>query len=201
MQQNDHTQYQSGHANHMMSQQMSNHVQTGLMNASHLLENKSNLYEHIDYNGIKNSHQPVCNVIQIDGIQRQQGDLISSSTSSGSVKSPNDHGQAKYRRGSMIANSENEAHDLRVFSTAHGSRPSDLSERQRLTDGTECDARGAQQGGIDDERDDEDASQVDETTAFRRQSAPDEEQRTRQLSKRKRKQQRNRMHNNNQKIG
>ena len=201
--QNDHAmgQFGNNHSNYGVAQQLNhNNLINSNINSNPLIEPKANLYEHIDYNGGRMQAQ-TGRAMQVDSVHRQ-GDMISSSTSSGSMKSPQDgqivssNPSVKYRRGSLNPNgfSENEAHDLRVFSTALASRPTDAPEQQRLN-GTDADS---QSGQGDEDRDDD---LIDETTAFRRQSAPGDEQRTRQLSKRKRKQHRNRLHNNNQQIG
>ena len=196
--------HQVGQPNYMASQFQGNNLVANIT-PNPIADVKSNLYEHIDYGRTPNE----INMLQqanIQPAQKQQVDILSSSTSSGSVRSPPQHspdqqsnnGGNKFRRGS--SNPVNEAHDLRVFSSAHSARPSDCgSELQRLSGN----AKSVNNEGVNgDVAVDEDKEQIDETTAFRQKSFPsDSNQRNRQLSKRKRQQQRNQMHNNNQKIG
>lgn len=163
-----------------------------------------NLYEHIDYSDRQPSQHQMQNKVPQPSSQASN-DMISSSTSSGSMMSstqqhsPDQHpSNSKFRRGSgAMANLENEAHDLRVFSSPHVTRQTESTnapvDRQRTNGGNQI-IEGA--CGEDDEVNE----QVDETTAFRQKASQGDNQRVRQLSKRKRQQQRNRLHNNNQKI-
>lgn len=186
-----------------------NHIMTNITQ-NPLNDMKPNLYEHVDYIG-KASNNNNNNVMNLANQHHQpSNEIISSSTSSGSVRSPSQseqHGPSKFRRASQAGNNmtENEAHDLRVFSSGstHVSRSSDSgNERQRFLDNNNHDSQQTGENGHDNVNDvDNEDQAVDETTAFRQNNCPSDTQRTRQLSKRKRQQQRNRLHNNNQKIG
>jgi hypothetical protein len=154
-----------------------------------LVEAKSNFYEHIDYDGVP---QQQISKSKQDSVELKQHELVTSSASSGSVRSQTQQQQQQYQsetNGKFRRCTENESHDLRVF--ASGNTPD--AERQRLN----FDGGDARNCNGDDEMAD-DLAQVDETTAFRHQPDQSEELRTRQLSKRRKKQQRSRLHNESQ---
>lgn len=161
---------------------------------------RSNVYEHVDYSDPAQNQQLDQAKQKFHQLNSQvSNNIISSSTSSGSMKStsqqhsPDQQGNLnKLRRGSN-ATFESEAHDLHVFSSPHESARADT----QVVDGE------PRYEGMDEEEnhEEDERNQADETTAFRRKSSQSDNQRARQLSKRKRQQQRNRLHNNNQSIG
>lgn len=111
-------------------------------------------------------------------------DIISSSTSSGSVSK------------------SKETHDLHVFSHSSRNTQEILNEQQQQQKLNNV-VGGEQSITTTDGNwngDEDEINQADESTALKEKqgSSQSDNQRTRQLSKRKRQQQRNRMHNNNQ---
>lgn len=161
-----------------------------------LSDMKSNLYEHVDYtdNMVVNQNQSYPSKNRFQNSQTSN-DVISSSTSSGSMKSSPQQGSpeqqtnsTRFRRGSQQqANNDSEAHDLRVFSSSHDTRPLDeATERDVLNGGYSIERY---EGG-----ESRDVNRVGATAL--RQEITQDDGRARQLSKRKRLQQRNRLHNN-----
>lgn len=169
---------------------------------------RSNLYERIEYCDNVNIRQ-IAQEVQQPRQQQERfqagsvsNDVISSSTSSGSMKSspqlPDQSDASKFRRGSSQATNglaqlgdDNEAHDLRVFSSSkvtesnssNGEKDNTKKERIRYESASSSTHN-------------EDDQPIDESSALRRRSGQDESGRARQLSKRKRSQQRNRLHIN-----